>query len=189
MVYAGSHYFSLWALGSAEQVVGWERLYPRTAALLRQGRRGLLWHRLWPQTRPQKQEAVGRSEFWWFYIIFICFHMFWLLQFPAWLQNFQTKFWCQPEITGVGCEGGPATLPVCGMCGILSDSVYPEGVSAMWDRRSCLRQPATVSRQSMFLIWNIIQEYLQIFFSPHRGWIAIVWWIVGCDALIPVSLQ
>jgi len=32
---------------------------------------------------------------------------------------------------GVGCEGGPATLPVCGMCGILSDSVYPEGVSAM----------------------------------------------------------
>eukprot|EP00438_Fugacium_kawagutii_P036413 Skav212821 [mRNA] locus=scaffold5083:18189:23577:+ [translate_table: standard] len=30
----------------------------------------------------------------------------------------------------VGCEGGPATLPVCGMCGILSDSVYPEGVSS-----------------------------------------------------------
>mmetsp|Transcript_31458 Transcript_31458/g.57102 ORF Transcript_31458/g.57102 Transcript_31458/m.57102 type:complete len:370 (-) Transcript_31458:76-1185(-) len=29
---------------------------------------------------------------------------------------------------GVGCEGGPATLPVCGMCGILSDSVYPEDV-------------------------------------------------------------
>lgn len=111
--------------------------------------------------------------------VFVCFDYF----------SFQTKFWCQPEITGVGCEGGPATLPVCGMCGILSDSVYPEGVSAMWDRRSCLRQPATVSRQSMFLIWNIIQEYLQIFFSPHRGWIAIVWWIVGCDALIPISLQ
>lgn len=32
---------------------------------------------------------------------------------------------------GVGCQGGPATLPVCGMCGILSDSVYPEGVSSM----------------------------------------------------------
>eukprot|EP00490_Sorites_sp_Unknown_P026505 CAMPEP_0114690272 /NCGR_PEP_ID=MMETSP0191-20121206/65506_1 /TAXON_ID=126664 /ORGANISM="Sorites sp." /LENGTH=320 /DNA_ID=CAMNT_0001979977 /DNA_START=103 /DNA_END=1065 /DNA_ORIENTATION=- len=32
---------------------------------------------------------------------------------------------------GVGCTGGPATLPVCGMCGILSDSVYPEGVSSL----------------------------------------------------------
>ncbi|CAJ1337018.1 unnamed protein product [Effrenium voratum] len=27
---------------------------------------------------------------------------------------------------GVGCDGGPATLPVCGMCGILSDSSYPK---------------------------------------------------------------
>ncbi|CAJ1443153.1 unnamed protein product, partial [Effrenium voratum] len=31
---------------------------------------------------------------------------------------------------GVGCDGGPSTLPVCGMCGILSDSVYPDGVTA-----------------------------------------------------------
>jgi len=31
---------------------------------------------------------------------------------------------------GVGCNGGPATLPVCGMCGILSDSSYPTSVSA-----------------------------------------------------------
>eukprot|EP00930_Biecheleria_cincta_P031209 TRINITY_DN21660_c0_g1_i1.p1 TRINITY_DN21660_c0_g1~~TRINITY_DN21660_c0_g1_i1.p1 ORF type:complete len:374 (+),score=75.19 TRINITY_DN21660_c0_g1_i1:85-1206(+) len=30
---------------------------------------------------------------------------------------------------GVGCVGGPATLPVCGMCGILSDSVTPVDVS------------------------------------------------------------
>lgn len=30
---------------------------------------------------------------------------------------------------GVGCNGGPATLPVCGMCGILSDSSYPTSVS------------------------------------------------------------
>lgn len=30
---------------------------------------------------------------------------------------------------GVGCVGGPPTLPVCGMCGILSDSVAPEDVS------------------------------------------------------------
>lgn len=29
---------------------------------------------------------------------------------------------------GVGCKGGPATLPVCGMCGILSDATYPTGV-------------------------------------------------------------
>lgn len=28
---------------------------------------------------------------------------------------------------GVGCDGGPAELPVCGMCGILSDSSHPVG--------------------------------------------------------------
>lgn len=33
-------------------------------------------------------------------------------------------------LDGVGCKGGPATLPVCGMCGVLSDSAYPTGVSA-----------------------------------------------------------
>lgn len=27
---------------------------------------------------------------------------------------------------GVACDGDPATLPVCGMCGILSDSTYPQ---------------------------------------------------------------
>eukprot|EP00933_Yihiella_yeosuensis_P033041 TRINITY_DN2674_c0_g1_i3.p1 TRINITY_DN2674_c0_g1~~TRINITY_DN2674_c0_g1_i3.p1 ORF type:complete len:382 (+),score=102.45 TRINITY_DN2674_c0_g1_i3:112-1257(+) len=26
---------------------------------------------------------------------------------------------------GVGCDGGPPTLPVCGMCGMLSDSAHP----------------------------------------------------------------
>jgi len=39
--------------------------------------------------------------------------------------------WCgvdnEPKL-GVGCKNGPATLPVCGMCGILSDSSYPTGV-------------------------------------------------------------
>jgi len=30
---------------------------------------------------------------------------------------------------GVGCKGGPATMPVCGMCGVLSDSAYPTGVA------------------------------------------------------------
>lgn len=29
---------------------------------------------------------------------------------------------------GVGCEGGPKQIPVCGMCGILSDTSYPLGV-------------------------------------------------------------
>lgn len=36
----------------------------------------------------------------------------------------------EPE-KGVGCEGGPPTLPVCGMCGILSDSSYPDAVSVL----------------------------------------------------------
>lgn len=31
-------------------------------------------------------------------------------------------------LEGVGCKGGPGELPVCGMCGILSDSSYPIGV-------------------------------------------------------------
>lgn len=31
---------------------------------------------------------------------------------------------------GVGCNGGPPTLPVCGMCGILSDSSYPTKVGS-----------------------------------------------------------
>lgn len=31
-------------------------------------------------------------------------------------------------LQGVGCEGGPKEIPVCGMCGILSDSSYPLGV-------------------------------------------------------------
>jgi len=30
---------------------------------------------------------------------------------------------------GVGCDGGPETLPVCGMCGVLSDTSYPSEVS------------------------------------------------------------
>mmetsp|Transcript_35802 Transcript_35802/g.82167 ORF Transcript_35802/g.82167 Transcript_35802/m.82167 type:complete len:392 (+) Transcript_35802:88-1263(+) len=29
---------------------------------------------------------------------------------------------------GVGCKGGPSEMPVCGMCGVLSDSSYPTGV-------------------------------------------------------------
>jgi len=29
---------------------------------------------------------------------------------------------------GVGCRGGPKEIPVCGMCGVLSDSSYPLGV-------------------------------------------------------------
>ncbi|CAE7570858.1 SEN102 [Symbiodinium natans] len=29
---------------------------------------------------------------------------------------------------GVGCDGGPKEIPVCGMCGVLSDSVFPTGL-------------------------------------------------------------
>ena len=28
---------------------------------------------------------------------------------------------------GTGCKGGPASIQVCGLCGILSDSSYPTG--------------------------------------------------------------
>lgn len=30
---------------------------------------------------------------------------------------------------GTGCDGGPSTVPVCGMCGVLSDSSYPKDVT------------------------------------------------------------
>merc|ERR1719482_1744620 len=30
----------------------------------------------------------------------------------------------QPKV-GTGCDGGPASVPVCGMCGILYDAVVP----------------------------------------------------------------
>jgi len=32
---------------------------------------------------------------------------------------------------GVACKGGPETMRVCGMCGILADSVYPTGVKVV----------------------------------------------------------
>mmetsp|Transcript_93160 Transcript_93160/g.221613 ORF Transcript_93160/g.221613 Transcript_93160/m.221613 type:complete len:372 (-) Transcript_93160:150-1265(-) len=32
---------------------------------------------------------------------------------------------------GTGCDGGPREIPVCGMCGVLSDSVMPTGVQ-LW---------------------------------------------------------
>jgi len=47
-----------------------------------------------------------------------------------------------PQI-GSGCNGGPPTVPVCGMCGILYDTVIPH----FEDRRSS----ATVKRSSSFL--------------------------------------
>lgn len=34
-------------------------------------------------------------------------------------------------LEGVGCKGGPAELPVCGMCGMLADSAYPTDVQVM----------------------------------------------------------
>jgi len=34
-------------------------------------------------------------------------------------------------LVGNGCKGGAATLPVCGMCGILVDSAYPTGVKVV----------------------------------------------------------
>jgi len=37
--------------------------------------------------------------------------------------------WDKDPKVGVGCDGGPSKIPVCGMCGILSDSSYPTGVS------------------------------------------------------------
>lgn len=30
---------------------------------------------------------------------------------------------------GDGCKGGPSSIEVCGLCGILSDSSYPTGAS------------------------------------------------------------
>lgn len=38
------------------------------------------------------------------------------------------KEFCGTDSTpkdGSGCDGGPPTVPVCGMCGLYSDSCYP----------------------------------------------------------------
>ena len=32
---------------------------------------------------------------------------------------------------GDGCSGGPATIQVCGLCGLLSDSSFPTGATAL----------------------------------------------------------
>lgn len=40
---------------------------------------------------------------------------------------------------GVGCNGGPPTLPVCGMCGILSDSSYPQDVVTKSTQKTYMR--------------------------------------------------
>jgi len=46
---------------------------------------------------------------------------------------------------GVGCDGDPAQIPVCGMCGILSDSSYPIDVKVKdkgWRQKSAIKQVA-----------------------------------------------
>lgn len=47
---------------ASAKVVGWERLHPRSAAFLWQGRGGLLWHRLRSQARPLTWETQGRLK-------------------------------------------------------------------------------------------------------------------------------
>eukprot|EP00933_Yihiella_yeosuensis_P003574 TRINITY_DN1065_c0_g1_i2.p1 TRINITY_DN1065_c0_g1~~TRINITY_DN1065_c0_g1_i2.p1 ORF type:complete len:401 (+),score=81.06 TRINITY_DN1065_c0_g1_i2:66-1268(+) len=41
--------------------------------------------------------------------------------------------WDNNPKEGVGCDGGPPRIPVCGECGILSDSAYPVGVTFATD--------------------------------------------------------
>lgn len=43
---------------------------------------------------------------------------------------------------GVGCDGGPATLPVCGECGMLSDSSYPTLVTPAASTKAVVKAPA-----------------------------------------------
>merc|ERR1719232_2287972 len=44
------------------------------------------------------------------------------------LRHTEENSYCGTDyepLKGTGCKGGPATVPVCGMCGILSDSSHP----------------------------------------------------------------
>jgi len=42
---------------------------------------------------------------------------------------------------GLGCDGGPPEITVCGMCGILFDPIYPEGVT-LEDSSAAIAAPA-----------------------------------------------
>mmetsp|Transcript_72891 Transcript_72891/g.115007 ORF Transcript_72891/g.115007 Transcript_72891/m.115007 type:complete len:107 (-) Transcript_72891:75-395(-) len=47
-------------------------------------------------------------------------------------RHADAQAWCGTDYSpeeGNGCSGGPSQVPVCGMCGILSDSSYPIAVT------------------------------------------------------------
>jgi len=64
---------------------------------------------------------------------------YWVLQnswTPTWGEDGRMRMerhmtpnsWCGTDydpLKGIGCPGGPTKIPVCGMCGIESDTIYP----------------------------------------------------------------
>jgi len=55
-----------------------------------------------------------------------------LQRHDAGIESWEAGFcgWDKNPKEGVGCDGGPSRIPVCGMCGVLSDSSYPVGVKS-----------------------------------------------------------
>lgn len=52
------------------------------------------------------------------------------------LRHDDDTAWCGVDSDpkeGEGCDGGPPTVPVCGMCGVLYDSVVPRGAQVVDD--------------------------------------------------------
>jgi len=58
---------------------------------------------------------------------------------------------------GVGCDGGPAEVTVCGSCGLLYDPLYPEGVTLEG------ADTATVSSQNPAVSAAIARDYQDYF--------------------------
>jgi len=83
-----------------------------------------------------------------------------LQRHDAGIDNWESGYcgWDRKPKEGVGCDGGPSKIPVCGMCGVLSDSSYPTGVKL--NAPGGQRRPSLHSNRTMLIRRNQWQARL-----------------------------